>query len=126
MPDALSDAKAALAHANAAFPSKPVAPVAPKASATKQEPTLGDELKAKGEMVGKARQALAAPKMHSGGPVLSDGIYQLKAGELNVSLPSGQITALTPPTAAAIGTAVSGDLLIGTQAAGSSVPVALL
>ena len=44
---------------------------------------------------------------------------------LAVSLPAGQITTLTPPTAAAIGTAVSTDLLIGTQFAAASVPVAL-
>ena len=49
----------------------------------------------------------------------------ITANVLAVSLPTAQITTLTPPTAAAIGTAVSGDLLIGTQVAGSSVPVAL-
>ncbi len=54
-----------------------------------------------------------------------------------VDIKSTTITALTPPTASAIGaavaapsasaigTAVADDLLIGTQAAGSSVPVAL-
>jgi hypothetical protein len=80
MPDALSDAKAALAHANAAFPSPKAAPAAPAAPA-KATPTLGDELNAKAGMVQKGRQALGAPKMHSGGPVLSDGTYQLQAGE---------------------------------------------
>jgi hypothetical protein len=50
---------------------------------------------------------------------------QTAANSVPVALPSATITALTPPTAAAIGTSVSGDLLIGTQAAGSSVPVAL-
>jgi trimeric autotransporter adhesin len=49
----------------------------------------------------------------------------IAANVLAVSLPAGQITTLTPPTAAAIGTAVSGDLLIGTQLAAASVPVAL-
>ena len=49
----------------------------------------------------------------------------ITANVLAVSLPAGQITTLTPPTAAAIGTAVSTDLLIGTQLAAASVPVAL-
>ena len=49
----------------------------------------------------------------------------ITANVLAVSLPAGQITTLTPPTAAAIGTAVSTDLLIGTQFAAASVPVAL-
>ena len=43
--------------------------------------------------------------------------------QIYVDIP--ELAALTPPTAAAIGTAVSGDLLIGTAVAGSSVPVAL-
>ena len=50
---------------------------------------------------------------------------QTAANSVPVALPTATITTLTPPTAAAIGTAVSGDLLIGTQVAGSSVPVAL-
>lgn len=49
----------------------------------------------------------------------------LAAASLPVVLTAIQQTALTPPTAAAIGTSVSADLLIGTQVAGSSVPVAL-
>lgn len=49
----------------------------------------------------------------------------LAAASLPVILPSATITTLTPPTAAAIGTSVSTDLLIGTQLAGASVPVAL-
>ena len=49
----------------------------------------------------------------------------ITANVLAVSLPAGQITTLTPPTAAAIGTDVSTDLLIGTQLAAASVPVAL-
>jgi hypothetical protein len=44
---------------------------------------------------------------------------------LPVTLPSGTIAALTPPSAAAIGAAVAADLLIGTQSASASVPVAL-
>jgi len=50
---------------------------------------------------------------------------QLAAASLPVVLTAAQIAILTPPTAAAIGTAVSGDLLIGTQLASASVPVAL-
>lgn len=49
----------------------------------------------------------------------------LDAASLPVVLPADQITALTPPTAAAIGTAVSGDLLVGQQLAAGSVPVVL-
>ncbi len=83
MPDALSDAKAALAHANKAFPPKAVSTTpAPKASAVtpaKKTPTLGDELAAKKVLVDKAISAL--PKMHKGGPVTVDGAYNLKAGE---------------------------------------------
>ena len=81
MPDALSDAKAALAHANKSFPSPSASP-APKSSAVTpaaKTPNLGDELAAKKTMVDKAMQAL--PKMHKGGPVPADGAYNLKAGE---------------------------------------------
>ena len=46
----------------------------------------------------------------------------ITANVLAVSLPSAQITTLTPPSAAAIGSAVAADLLIGTQVAGSSFP----
>ncbi len=49
----------------------------------------------------------------------------VSGGALAVFLPTAQITTLTPPTAAAVGTAVSADLLIGTQLAAASVPVAL-
>lgn len=92
MPDALSDAKAALAHANAAFPSPKAAPVAAAATkaataAPSNPPGIGAELKAKAGMVAKGRQALDTPKMHGGGPVLSDGAYQLKAGEHVLTAP---------------------------------------
>ena len=59
-----------------------------------------------------------------GGASISIG-QQAAAASLPVILPSATITTLTPPSASAIGTAVSTDLLIGTQVAGSSVPVAL-
>ncbi len=92
MPDALSDAKAALAHANAAFPP------APKAAAPKQPfvskvtfaapSNLGEELREKGKMMKNARTALGdVPKMHKGGPVPKDGIYNLKAGEHVLTAP---------------------------------------
>ena len=84
MPDALSDAKAALAHANAAFPSNPPSAAKPAAKsaaapAKTATPSIGDELTAKKTMVDKARTAL--PKMHKGGTVKVDGDYNLKAGE---------------------------------------------
>ncbi len=79
MPDALSDAKAALAHANASFPSNPPAAAKPAPTPTKSSPSIGDELMVKKAMVDKARSAL--PKMHKGGPVNADGDYNLKAGE---------------------------------------------
>ena len=73
MPDALSDAKAALAHANKSFPS--ATPAAPKSAApaapTKATPSMAQELAAKKTMVDKAQSAL--PKMHNGGPVIADG-----------------------------------------------------
>ncbi len=87
MPDALSDAKAALAHANKAFPTKAVATTpAPKASAVTPAKAarggLGVELAEKGKMMNNARKALGdLPKMHKGGPVTVDGAYHLKAGE---------------------------------------------
>jgi hypothetical protein len=82
MPDALSDAKTALAHAGTAFPSAaPSTPsvAAPKVAAAKAPPSIGQELLAKKTMVDKARSVL--PSLHNGGPVLADGGYQLKAGE---------------------------------------------
>jgi hypothetical protein len=79
---ALSDAKAALAHADAKFPRAATAPATPAPkSAAPAAPSIGDELKAKGTMVGKAKQAIDAPKMHKGGPVPKDGVYTLKKGE---------------------------------------------
>lgn len=82
--DPVSNAKAALASANKAFPSS----MAPKASAPKvtakaapivKAPSVGDELAAKAANVKEYEAAL--PKMHKGGPVMSDGAYVLKAGE---------------------------------------------
>ncbi len=88
MPDALSDAKAALDAANRAFPtaakSSGAAP-APKVVAKPVAPNLGQELVAKKTMVDKARQAL--PKMHNGGTVPADGDYNLKAGEHVLTAP---------------------------------------
>jgi DsbC/DsbD-like thiol-disulfide interchange protein len=79
MPDALTAAKQALAHADKAFPSTATPSVAaPKVSAA-TAPSIGQELAAKKTMVDKAMSAL--PKMHNGGPVKVDGSYQLKAGE---------------------------------------------
>ena len=82
MPDALSDAKAALAHANVAFPTatpKTATPAQAASKAITTAPSIGQELANKKIMVDKARIAL--PKMHNGGPVLADGAYQLKMGE---------------------------------------------
>lgn len=82
MPDALSDAKAALAHANAAFPAHAVTTTDPKpavAAAKSAVPSIGQELAVKKTMVDKARSAL--PKMHKGGTVKVAGDYNLKAGE---------------------------------------------
>lgn len=80
MPDALSDAKAALAHANKTFPPKAASAVKPAAPTPRPAaPSLGDELAAKQVLVNKAVKAL--PRMHKGGPVPADGAYNLKAGE---------------------------------------------
>ena len=91
MPDALSDAKAALAHANAAFPpaSKVAPAAAPKPAAPKSaDANLGVELANKGKMMKNAKMALTdAPKMHKGGPVKADGVYTLKAGEHVLTAP---------------------------------------
>lgn len=92
MPDALSDAKAALAHANAAFPpaSKAAPAVAAKPATPKAAPLsgLGLELAEKGRMMKNAKLALTdAPKMHKGGPVHADGVYTLKAGEHVLTAP---------------------------------------
>jgi len=90
MPDALSDAKAALANANKAFPSSPIksagtAAPAPAVAPKTVAPSLGAELAAKKTMVDKARSAL--PKMHNGGTVKADGDYNLKAGEHVLTAP---------------------------------------
>ena len=92
MPDTLSDAKAALANANKAFPSSPIQSVgasaaapAPKVADKPVAPSLGQELATKKTMVDKARSAL--PKMHKGGTVTADGGYDLKAGEHVLTAP---------------------------------------
>lgn len=78
--DPVSNAKAALASANKAFPSpaKAPAPKAQPAAPVVHPPTVGDELKAKADNV---NQYMNAPKMHKGGPVMADGVYTLRAGE---------------------------------------------
>lgn len=83
MPDALSDAKAAMAHANRMFPSTSKPASAPASTTTapapaKPAPTVADELKAKQDNV---KQYAAAPKMHKGGPIKKGGVYNLKRGE---------------------------------------------
>jgi hypothetical protein len=91
VPDALSDAKAALAHANAAFPPAPKAASVPaKPAAPKPAPLSGlaAELNEKGKMMKNAKMALSdAPKMHKGGPIKADGVYTLKAGEHVLTAP---------------------------------------
>jgi len=85
MPDALSDAKAALATANKAFPSSPIKSVGAAAPA---QSNLGVELREKVKMVDNAKKALNdLPKMHKGGTVTADGGYQLKAGEHVLTAP---------------------------------------
>lgn len=80
--DALKSATSTLNQANKAFPSpKPAAAPVPKpaaAPAPKPAAGVGAELKAKSDNVA---QYTSAPKMHNGGPVLRDGVYQLKKGE---------------------------------------------
>ena len=93
----LADAKGALAHANAAFPSpKPAPAAAPakpaipsKSSISIGEPEKGiaKELSEKAKNIGAVKNA---PKMHSGGPVMADGVYQLKAGEHVLTAPEAQ------------------------------------
>lgn len=86
---ALASAKSALSHANTAFPSPAKPAVAPAKPAAAPKPaTLGDELVAKKTMVDKAVSAL--PKMHTGGPVIKDGAYQLKAGEHVLTAPEAE------------------------------------
>lgn len=82
---ALSSAKSALAHSNMAFPAAKPAPAKPTpAPASKPTPTISDELKAKQDNV---NQYMNAPKMHNGGPVAADGVYQLKKGEHVLTAP---------------------------------------
>lgn len=85
--DAVSAAKGALAHAEKTFPSSMApkssvpSPAAPKQAAAPapKAPTLGDELRVKAQNV--AEYTKNAPKMHKGGPVKADGVYNLRAGE---------------------------------------------
>lgn len=85
----LAGAKAAAAHADKTFAGldKPAAKAAPAAApatapkATVKTPSIGDELIAKQKMVS------GLPKLHKGGPVPSDGAYQLKAGEHVLTAP---------------------------------------
>jgi hypothetical protein len=84
---ALDSAKGSLAHANAAFPSAKTPAAKPAVAApAKKVPTTADELAAKSANVKQYTDSLsgsmtALPKMHEGGPVVSDGGYDLKAGE---------------------------------------------
>lgn len=82
----LAGAKSTLAHAQKAFPSSmapkpassaPVKVAAPAAPANPQG-NVGKELADKAANV---KQYGDAPKMHKGGPINKDGVYQLKAGE---------------------------------------------
>lgn len=91
----LAGAKAELGKANAMSATLPKAatpapkPVAPKPIAPKA--SLKNELDAKGQMVGQAKKALegtgVVPKMHRGGPVMADGVYQLQKGEHVLTAP---------------------------------------
>lgn len=75
----LANATKALGDANSKFPSpKPAATAAPKPATAPKPAGIGEELKAKSDNVG---MYATAPKMHNGGPVMKDGIYDLKAGE---------------------------------------------
>ena len=82
----LGAAKTALNHANATFPhmSKPATapvtkpPVQAKPS-TMGDPTIGPSLKAKNDNINTYINN--TPKMHSGGEVPEDGIYNMKKGE---------------------------------------------
>jgi hypothetical protein len=88
VPDVLNDAKAALAHANAAFPQREPATKTAVAS-EKPAPSIGEELAVKKSMVDKAKSAL--PKMHKGGTVKADGGYSLKAGEHVLTAPEAEL-----------------------------------
>jgi hypothetical protein len=82
--DAVSDAKAALAHANKTFPSpaaKPatIKPAAAPAPAKTEGQDIAAGLKAKSDNVNEYLKSI--PKMHNGGPVVGDGPRMLKDGE---------------------------------------------
>lgn len=85
----LRTARNVLSQANSAFPSSmapkapapkrpAVAPAKSSSSTGEPEPGIGAELKAKEANV---NQYVNAPKMHNGGPVPHDGLYQMKRGE---------------------------------------------
>jgi hypothetical protein len=84
----LSAAKKTLAHANAFSAKMPkMAAPAPAAAAPKPpapKPPSNPEGDIGAELAAKARNVSSytdAPKMHNGGPVVTDGVYQLKRGE---------------------------------------------
>jgi hypothetical protein len=82
--DKVANAKAALAHANSRFPGMGhAAAPAPKpaAAAPKPAPSLGEDVAAGLKWNTDQAKAVMAPKMHRGGPVKKDGIYDLKKGE---------------------------------------------
>lgn len=92
----LAGAKAELGKANAMSASMPKvsAPTTPTPSPAPKpapKPSLKNELDAKGQMVNQAKKALegtgVVPKMHRGGPVKADGVYQLKKGEHVLTAP---------------------------------------
>jgi hypothetical protein len=85
--DKIANAKAALARANSRFPGMGHAAASapkPAAAAPKPAPSLGEDVAAGLKWntdQAKAVMTPAAPKMHRGGPVKKDGIYDLKRGE---------------------------------------------
>jgi hypothetical protein len=85
---ALESAKSSLGHAATAFPSSPASAPAKSAPVAQAAPaSIGVELKAKQDNVNRY---MSAPKMHNGGPVLTDGSYQLKAGEHVLTAPAAE------------------------------------
>jgi len=103
----LASAKSFLASSTSKFPSpKALAAPAPKAAASAAKTAvsgaaggIGAELAAKKPMVEKAAgaanvsgsSAVTTPKMHDGGPVLTDGDYNLKAGEHVLTAPQAKM-----------------------------------
>ena len=96
----LTAAKGTLAKANSSFPSS-MAPKAPIATPVKSkpvasksysigepEPGIAKELSEKAKTVS---QVANAPKMHKGGPVKADGIYNLRAGEHVLTEPEARL-----------------------------------